>query len=383
MKKPSLFDYATSELSQDAILCWLLEWAKHDEDGCEKYQELATELIKFLYCLANPTKSVNNVKLIDPEIDPPTKHYIKKQYLHIDVYFVAEIDGKRVSFIIEDKTFTSHHDNQLEKYKDKIKKDRINENEIVPIYFKTGHLYEWDEDVEKYGYHILDLKKWYGFLSKYEGIKNDILVDYLSYIKGMLTGRDKEIEKLSNGEPDFTLACVQYDFLKTLKENCGECIGKIKTKDDPYNLYNGTSYGRPWTQYQFVKYENVYDGKPELVFYRVDSRNAGHYFSIRQYTGAKVRNKKELSDKKFERLGVYKELFEDACISAGSEFSFSAPVQDKTGYKESEIAVLFFNNDTNSAKELWSKWPELHNRFVEKIRVCQDLYKVACSVPRY
>jgi hypothetical protein len=170
MKKPSLFDYATSELSQDAMLCWLLEWARHDEDGYAKYQELATELIKYLYRLANPDKSVDNVKLINPEVDSPTKQYIKKQYLHIDVYFMAEINNKIVSFIIEDKTFTSHHDNQLEKYKDNIKKDGINENEIVPIYFKTGYLYEWDEDVKKAGYYILDLKEWNAFLSKYTDI---------------------------------------------------------------------------------------------------------------------------------------------------------------------------------------------------------------------
>ena len=64
MKKPSLFDYATSELSQDAILCWLLEWARHDEEEYEKYQKLAKELIKSLYCLANPDKHVDKVEKI-------------------------------------------------------------------------------------------------------------------------------------------------------------------------------------------------------------------------------------------------------------------------------------------------------------------------------
>ena len=28
MNKPNLFNYATSELSQDAIICYILEWAK-------------------------------------------------------------------------------------------------------------------------------------------------------------------------------------------------------------------------------------------------------------------------------------------------------------------------------------------------------------------
>ena len=27
MDRPGIFDYATSELSQDAMICWLLRWA--------------------------------------------------------------------------------------------------------------------------------------------------------------------------------------------------------------------------------------------------------------------------------------------------------------------------------------------------------------------
>jgi len=30
MKKPNIFNYATSELSQDAIICYILEWAKKE-----------------------------------------------------------------------------------------------------------------------------------------------------------------------------------------------------------------------------------------------------------------------------------------------------------------------------------------------------------------
>jgi hypothetical protein len=36
MNRPNLFSYATSELSQDAFICWLLSWASleyKDVDG--------------------------------------------------------------------------------------------------------------------------------------------------------------------------------------------------------------------------------------------------------------------------------------------------------------------------------------------------------------
>ena len=356
MKKPSLFDYATSELSQDAILCWLLEWAKHDE--YKEYQKLAKELIALMYNLQEKNKiSRDDVKNLIK---------IERQYYNIDVYFQAKIIDKTVSFIIEDKTFTSHHSNQLERYKDIVEQDEIKEDEIVPIYFKTGYIYEWDEDVVKHGYHVLNLKQWNIFLSKYAGIENDILEDYTSYIKGMLTSRDEEINKLRLGDTEcFKYDYVQYEFLKQVKEKCGECIGAINTKGEPYNLYNGTSFGRPWTQYQFVKFENVYNQSSEYVFYRVDSRKDRPYLSIRQYTDEKVKDSTELKDKKLKRLKEYKFLFKAVC--AESLFEFEDPLNDWSGNKESEIAVLFFNKDTNSAKELWSKWPELHNSFVDRI----------------
>lgn len=93
-KQPSLFRYATSELSQDAVICWLLEWANHKEN--QVLQKLAIDLISFLYCLANKNEnSIEKVELID---------LLKRQYLKIDVYSRARINEKTVLFIIEDKT---------------------------------------------------------------------------------------------------------------------------------------------------------------------------------------------------------------------------------------------------------------------------------------
>nr|WP_260390277.1 hypothetical protein [Ornithobacterium rhinotracheale] len=38
-EKPNLFQYATSELSQDAFLCWLIAWA----DAREKWKQEAKD----------------------------------------------------------------------------------------------------------------------------------------------------------------------------------------------------------------------------------------------------------------------------------------------------------------------------------------------------
>ena len=42
MTTPNLFKFATSELSQDAFICWLLSWAKKDYE----IQELRGKLFK-------------------------------------------------------------------------------------------------------------------------------------------------------------------------------------------------------------------------------------------------------------------------------------------------------------------------------------------------
>ena len=34
--KPNVFDYATSELSQDAFLAWLFKWAEKDNEQYDK-----------------------------------------------------------------------------------------------------------------------------------------------------------------------------------------------------------------------------------------------------------------------------------------------------------------------------------------------------------
>ena len=43
-EKPNLFEYATSELSQDAFICWLLAWIEYPQEP-HLYQ-CAKDLIK-------------------------------------------------------------------------------------------------------------------------------------------------------------------------------------------------------------------------------------------------------------------------------------------------------------------------------------------------
>ena len=72
-KRPNIFEYATKELSQDAIVCWLLKCC-HSED--EMYKNIGLDFIKFIL----DDDSINE-KDIELEKNSP-----QAQYYHMDVY---------------------------------------------------------------------------------------------------------------------------------------------------------------------------------------------------------------------------------------------------------------------------------------------------------
>ena len=74
-KGPNIFDFATSELSQDAFLCWLAQWA---DPRFKQDNLLLHDLGKqFLYdCLSKHNKMIET---------PFTKVEIKRQFKNSDI----------------------------------------------------------------------------------------------------------------------------------------------------------------------------------------------------------------------------------------------------------------------------------------------------------
>jgi hypothetical protein len=170
-EKPNLFKYATSELSQDAIICYILEWAKiENKEKNEKLHNLSISFIDSLF-----------EKFID--IKKPLKYEkieIKKQYKNIDVLCII---NDKYSIIIEDKTNTKNHSDQLKKYFDKVKLD-FSDTEILPIYFKTGDQSNYNEVIIN-NYKLYLRKDFLKVLNSYNDINNDILDDYKDYLQNI------------------------------------------------------------------------------------------------------------------------------------------------------------------------------------------------------
>ena len=121
LSKNNLFAYATSELSQDAFIAWLMSFAMKEFEGKDVLlTKCAREVIKIFYPAMKADECVTD---------------IRKQYLNIDI--LVKIGDKCV--IIEDKTFTGTHGDQINRYKEALIKEGVAEENIICVYYKTGN----------------------------------------------------------------------------------------------------------------------------------------------------------------------------------------------------------------------------------------------------
>lgn len=130
MERPNLFKFATSELSQDAFLCWLISWAKPENHSADTHLHEAGKALLAAFF------EKKGIEL--PEIESIEVH---KQYKNIDVLVLV---NEEYAVIIEDKIRTKNHSGQLSRYFDGIVKLGYPKDKIVPIYFKTWYQDHYD-----------------------------------------------------------------------------------------------------------------------------------------------------------------------------------------------------------------------------------------------
>ena len=129
----NLFSFATKELSQDAIIAWLINKSCVNEtDETDETDDTGRDFL---------------CNLMGWEISEEFKiTNVIRQYKSIDVFVEIEKDNRKEAIIIEDKTDTFLHDFQMLKYIGKIaeekEKGRIKYNKIHFVLVKTGDIPE-------------------------------------------------------------------------------------------------------------------------------------------------------------------------------------------------------------------------------------------------
>jgi len=175
LEKNNLFSFATSELSQDAFICWCLNWINYpNEELYPMAKDIFSELLK--------EENLENEKV-----------EILRQYKKIDVLVILKNSKK--AFLIEDKTYTSEHSEQIKRYKETIKNDFKEEiNDVKTVYFKTGFWFsdDYKTTIDENKVNIkIDRKNFLDILNKYRG-KNPILDDYYEYFEEVTKQEEKE-----------------------------------------------------------------------------------------------------------------------------------------------------------------------------------------------
>ena len=170
MNRPNLFDYATSELSQDAFICWLLKWASPEYkiiDG-----KLNTCALNFIYAIfkkhtKTPPLHIEKIKIF-------------RQDKKIDVLCII---NDIYAILIEDKIGTINHSNQLSRYFESVKVRDFKEENILPIYFKTEDQGDYT-DVLGNGYKLFLRSDSLDILNTYSR-SNTIIIDYRSHLQSI------------------------------------------------------------------------------------------------------------------------------------------------------------------------------------------------------
>lgn len=117
----NIFNFATNELSQDAFICWCLNWINMPvRNDNESGRQFGTQ---FLSRLLNGVYDVSKVNRV----------YIFRQLLNIDVFVL--VPALQVAIIIEDKTSSQEHGNQINRYKYLLSKTfKSNQYDELDIY---------------------------------------------------------------------------------------------------------------------------------------------------------------------------------------------------------------------------------------------------------
>ena len=293
MERNNIFNFATSELSQDAFICWLCNWVNFDDNDLsedeKKLKELATEFIEKML----------GEKLEDRKVN------IKRQYQKIDV--LLEIQNKTnqvvdMYVIIEDKVGTGLHSNQIEGYTKLISEKNKSKAQIKTVYYKT---YDEDnmENLKENGVDVIfGREKILELFGKYkDNIKDSIFRNYYDYLDNIETDVNSYVEK--NLE-DWNSNCYIGFFkkLKNEKNLLEHAIGRQKDCSWGYvNNSSGGFMGMWWFPLSEEKINKLTETSDEDIYLQIEQYNQKNIVAIKYSVPKENKNNKELSKEDFEK----------------------------------------------------------------------------------
>ena len=338
----NIFTFATGELSQDAFICWCLNWINEpDNVTTHRYRQLGIDLLAKLIDNLSERNQLSNI-----DVNSIDKIILVQQVLNIDV--LAIIPQYKLAIIIEDKTSTSEHGNQIKSYRDSLEDVFKNKKpwkaysklekafkcaelniecadladyHIHTVYFKTGYYFDYDwqvahsDSVDNY----LTGPMFWDILKNYDDCESDILKGYCEHLRNQLNWYQavSKIDGKYNDEECYYIKwerITQHGFLQVLFDNerlDGDWLWKdMSTYSNQYST--GTNQGgSPWTNRRFwsrAESEAIWSTPPTSfkpwMFWRVDHDSKGLYLSLRYYNNDSSEDGKALRKKVYAKLNI-------------------------------------------------------------------------------
>jgi hypothetical protein len=199
---PNLFDHATSELSQDAALCWCIAWADSRYAATDPAMHaIGRDLVASMYDAAKAEAPGGDYSVV-----------IKRQLHHVDI--VAEIGANHL-LVIEDKVHSAEHSNQLNAYALALAA-KYPQRQRVFIFLKTG---------DQSSYLGVQADRWTTFLRhellavlrRGDACRNAIYLDFLDMIEAREAAvqrfRTTPVSEWRDGDPAYIGLFLQLQIL--------------------------------------------------------------------------------------------------------------------------------------------------------------------------
>ena len=209
----NLFKYATKELSQDAFICWLVNYINTNE----KYKDIAKAFVDLIVNKIDDKKLKQYISQNEYTVE------IKHQYKNIDVL----LNIGEFYIIIEDKIKAIEHDDQINFYKMELIQEGINKNRIFTCYYK---IYDEYRSKDKYINAIIRRKDMLELFESAENL-NLYMEDYYNYLKEIeeySTRRNivsKDLNKLDAKYVNKIEDSIYTSFYSALEEKEDNIIG--------------------------------------------------------------------------------------------------------------------------------------------------------------
>lgn len=169
LSPPNLFTHARSELAQDAVLAWLLEWAA-PQHRSQALHELGTALARMLFKMAEPPV---------PDLEPIEHLVVETQWRRVDLRVVV---NKSRTLIVEDKVTDVPRDKSMEGYRASAEKE--NQRPVHCVYVKTAGPIDRVR-VGSLGYGSVGLPDLVPLLRNHvtRGLAHPVVTDFLAHLE--------------------------------------------------------------------------------------------------------------------------------------------------------------------------------------------------------